>query len=342
MARLKSGAILGKAVHPGNQFLLNRRVDAIKTSGRRCHNRRMRLGHFDLNLFVALDALLETCSITQASERLHIGASATSSALGRLREHFGDELLVQVGRRMELTPLAQTLRVPVRDIIVRSQATIAAKAEFDAAHEQRRFVFNASDYAATVLLTPLAQRLESEAPGISIDVVSLGDSNLQRLERGEVDLAIYPARNASPAHPQEDLLDETYVCVVWTGYALRGDSIDYDEYMAARHVAVQFGDQRVPTFESWFLSTHNVARNVIVTASTFNALPPLVVGTQRIATMHTRLARIYEAMLPVRLMAPPFDIPPLKLVMQWNRHKTQDAAHAWLRQRLKAIAAELA
>ena len=301
----------------------------------------MRLGHFDLNLFVALDALLETCSITQAGERLHIGASATSSALGRLREHFGDELLVQVGRRMERTPLAQSLRAPVRDIIVRSQATLAAKAEFDPACEQRRFVFNASDYAATVLLTPLAQRLETEAPGISIDVVGLGDSNLQRLERGDVDLAIYPERNASPAHPQADLLEESYTCVVWTGYTVRGDTIGFDEYMAARHVATQFGDHRVPTFESWFLSTHGVARNVVVTASSFNALPSLVVGTQRIATMHTRLARLYQPVLPIRLLPPPFDIPPLKLVMQWNRHKAQDAAHAWLRQRLKAIAEEV-
>ncbi|HSI58259.1 MAG TPA: LysR substrate-binding domain-containing protein [Ideonella sp.] len=302
----------------------------------------MRLGHFDLNLFVALDALLETCSVTQASERLHIGASATSSALGRLRQHFGDELLVQVGRRMELTPLAQSLREPVRDVILRSQAALAAKAEFDPARERRRFVFNASDYAATVLLTPLAQRLESEAPDISIDVVSLGDSNLQRLERGEVDLSIYPDRNASPDHPQEGLLVETYSCVIWTGHALKGETIGFDEYMAARHVAAQFGEQRVPSFETWFLSTHGVARNVVVTASTFNALGPLVVGTQRVATMHTRLARIYERLLPIRLLPPPFDIPPLKLVMQWNRHKAQDAAHAWLRHRLKAIAEEVA
>lgn len=60
----------------------------------------MRLGHFDMNLLVALDARLDTCSVTRASERLHIDASATSSALGRLREYFGDELLMQVGRRM--------------------------------------------------------------------------------------------------------------------------------------------------------------------------------------------------------------------------------------------------
>ena len=298
----------------------------------------MRLGHFDLNLFVTLDALLETRSITRASERLNIGASATSSALGRLREHFGDDLLVQVGRRMELTPLAQNLREPVRDLILRSQATLAAKAEFDPRSASRRFVFNASDYAATVLLTPLAQLIETEAPGLSLDIVSLGDRNLERLERGEVDIAIYPERNASPDHPQEPLLEESYLCVVWTGFHLQGSKLSFEQYMASRHVAAQFGDLRVPTFESWFFTTHGVRRNVVVTASTFNALAPLVVGTQRIATVHARLARMYARVLPVRVLEPPFEIAPFKLVMQWNPHSEQDAAHAWVRKRLKAVA----
>lgn len=298
----------------------------------------MRLGHFDLNLFVTLDALLETRSITRASERLHIGASATSSALGRLREHFGDELLVQVGRRMNLTPLAISLREPVRDLILRSQATLAAKIEFDPQIAQRRFVFNASDYATTVLLTPLAQRLEQEAPNISIDVIELGDKNLQRLERGEVDLAIYPERNASDTYLRDDLMTETYTCVVWTGNPLQADNFTFEDYMSARHVAAQFGDQRVASFESWFLSTHGVARQVVVTASTFNALPFLVVGTQRIATVHSRLARMYARMLPLRLLPPPFDIPPLRLVMQWNHHNDRDPAHTWLRGLLKTVA----
>jgi LysR family transcriptional regulator, nod-box dependent transcriptional activator len=298
----------------------------------------MRLGHFDLNLFVTLDALLETRSITLASQRLHIGASATSSALGRLREHFEDELLVQVGRRMELTPLAVSLQTPVRDLILRAQATLASKADFDPSSEKRHFIFNASDYATSMLLKPLSLALETEAPGITFDVVGLGDRNLQRLERGDVDLAIYPERNASAEHPREDLLRETYCCVVWSENRNIGDTLGFDDYMAARHVAAQFGERRIASFESWFLSTHGVARQVVVTASTFNELPSLVVGTQRIATMHRRLAQEYANLLPIRLLAPPFEIPHLQLIMQWNRHNERDAAHGWLRRRLKAVA----
>ncbi|MDT7837012.1 LysR family transcriptional regulator [Aquabacterium sp. OR-4] len=298
----------------------------------------MRLGHFDLNLFITLDALLETASVSRAAERLHLGASATSSALGRLRAHFQDELLVPAGRGMHLTPLAQSLREPVRELLLRAQATLASGSAVEPAALRRRFVINASDYATTVLLTPLSQRLEALAPGVSIDVVSLGNSNVERLERGDVDLAIYPERNASPDHPQCELLTERYSCVVWTGFHLQGEALGLPQYLAARHVAAQFGDLRVPTFESWFLATHQAQREVVASASSFNALPLLVVGTQRIATMHTRLARMYARLLPVRLLAPPFEIPPLTLVAQWNRLKAQDAALAWLREQLQAVA----
>ena len=301
----------------------------------------MRLGHFDLNLFVTLDALLETRSITQASQRLHIGASATSSALGRLREHFEDELLVQVGRRMELTPLAVSLQTPVRDLILRSQATLASKAAFDPSCEKRHFIFNASDYATSVLLEPLSRALEREAPGITIDVVGLSDRNLQRLERGDVDFAIYPERNASDAHPREDLLTETHCCAVWTGHESIGDTLSFEDYMAARHVAAHFGEKRIASFESWFLSAHGVARQVVLTASTFNELPFLLIGTQRIATLHSRLAQRYAKILPVRVLPLPFEMPPLKLVVQWNRHNERDAAHSWLRRRLQQVAAAL-
>ena len=119
----------------------------------------MRLDRFDLNLLVVLDALLEERNVTKASERLHIGQSAASGALGRLRDYFGDELLVPVGRKLTLTPLAQSLVEPVRDTLLRARATIARKPGFDPATAERRFSICASDYVTTVLLAAVVCRL---------------------------------------------------------------------------------------------------------------------------------------------------------------------------------------
>jgi len=66
----------------------------------------MDLGGLDLNLLVALDALFAERSVSRAGERMHLSQSATSGALARLREVFRDQLLVPVGRKMVLTPVA--------------------------------------------------------------------------------------------------------------------------------------------------------------------------------------------------------------------------------------------
>jgi LysR family transcriptional regulator, nod-box dependent transcriptional activator len=262
----------------------------------------MRFGHFDMNLLVALDALLDTSSVTRASARLNIGQSATSSALSRLREHFGDELLIQVGRRMELTQLARSLVQPVRETLLKVQATVATRSEFDPSVEKRRFLIQASDYATTVLLVDVLQRLHREAPGVSLHIANMSDDVEQRLRRGEVDLVIFPDAYAIPDHPRELLFEEHFVCVVWSDNPLVGETLSFDQYIKLGHVGSAFGDTRLDSFESWFFKNYGAQRCVEVTTTNFNTLPQLVVGTTRIATIHVRLANFYARYLPLHLL----------------------------------------
>lgn len=291
----------------------------------------MRLGHFDMNLLVALDALLDTRSVTRASERLHIGASATSSALGRLREYFGDELLMQVGRRMELTPLGRSLAQPVREILLTVQSTVVARLEFDPAQARRNFVIRASDYLTTVLLIDVVQRLQREAPGITLHIANMADDVPDRLDRGEVDFVIYPSVSVNPEHPSQTLFEETYSCVVWTGNTLVGETLSLEQYRQMGHVAATFGDSRSVSFESLVMANLGVSRSIEVTTTNFNTLPQLVIGTTRIATVHNRLAQIYAHYLPLRLLPLPMDFPPLVEVMQWHAINNSDPAHVWMR-----------
>jgi LysR family transcriptional regulator, nod-box dependent transcriptional activator len=79
----------------------------------------MRFNRLDLNLLVALDHLLHLRSVSGAAERLNMTQSAMSNALLRLRQYFDDDLLVKVGRRLELTPRGEALKDAVRDVLVR-------------------------------------------------------------------------------------------------------------------------------------------------------------------------------------------------------------------------------
>ncbi|WP_322045179.1 LysR family transcriptional regulator [Paraburkholderia sp. J67] len=291
----------------------------------------MRLGHFDMNLLVALDALLDTRSVTRASERLHIGASATSSALGRLREYFDDPLLMQVGRRMELTPLGRSLAQPVREILLTVQSTVVARLEFDPAQARRNFVIRASDYLTTVLLIDVVQRLQREAPGITLHIANMADDVPERLDRGEVDFVIYPSVSVNPEHPSQALFEETFSCVVWEGNPLVGDTLTVEQYAELGHVAATFGDSRSASFEGFVMANRGITRNIEVTTTNFNTLPQLVIGTTRIATVHTRLAKIYAHFLPLRVLPLPLDLPPLVEMIQWHAINNGDPAHTWMR-----------
>src|SRR5215469_5503956 len=132
----------------------------------------MDFGGLDLNLLVALDALCAEKSVSRAGERLHLSQSATSGALARLREAFHDPLLVQVGRKMALTPLAEGLIEPVRDFLLNAEAILHGSPAFDPATSTRKFRVLMSDYVQTVVMTEALPRLEKIAPRVTVELVS--------------------------------------------------------------------------------------------------------------------------------------------------------------------------
>jgi DNA-binding transcriptional LysR family regulator len=297
----------------------------------------MRFNRLDLNLLVALDVLLSEKSITRAARRLNLSQSATSGVLARLRDYFKDELLVLVGRNLVLTPLAVSLSDPVRDVLLQIQRTIEIKPEFDPRTAKREFRIFASDYVSTVLLGEFGRRISAEAPGISLDISPTTATPGEQLERGEVDLVILPRKFMSESQPTAVLFEETYTCIVWDGNDQVGEALSLEQYMRLGHVSSRFGSA-VTSFEERFLKDSGYDRRIEVSTASFTSLPHFVIGTNRIATMHTRLARTLARYYPIRLVAPPTEFPKLEMCMQWNRFLDQDPSHLWLRALLLEIA----
>ncbi|MFT4067748.1 LysR family transcriptional regulator [Paraburkholderia sp.] len=301
----------------------------------------MRYNRLDLNLLVALKALLQEKNVTRAGESLHMTQSAMSGVLGRLREFFDDPLLVQVGRRTELTQLAESLIEPINDVIVRIDAALASRPMFDPAHTRRHFSFVASDYVQSILLFDVLAELHREAPGLTVELRQPSVNSAAELEAGEVDFVINHELFASPHHSSEVLFEDTYTIVAARENDSFGDEISLDDYLDSGHIGFQNGSRSLPMFEMWFAHQHKRARRVEVAAHTFNLLPHMVVGTQRLATMHTRLAYRCADSLPVRLVKPTFETPRLVEVLQWHSSRDSDAATVWLRDRIIAAAKRL-
>src|SRR4051794_39718715 len=87
----------------------------------------------DLNLLLALDALLQHRNVTLAARQIGIGQPAMSGILGRLRKQLDDPLLVRVGRSMELTERGVALLPEVRQILLSLERLATTHVDFDPA-----------------------------------------------------------------------------------------------------------------------------------------------------------------------------------------------------------------
>jgi DNA-binding transcriptional LysR family regulator len=293
----------------------------------------MHFHKLDLNLLVALDTLLEERSVSRAADRLNLSQSAMSSSLSRLREYFGDDLLITVGRRMEPTALGLSLAPAVREILQRIRVTIQARPTFDPATAQRRFRIMTSDYLIEVLLADVVREMAMSAPGIQLQILPSNELSYALFQRGDVDLMIVPEDHTQAEHPRRLLFDDTFSCVVWSGNTTAQQALTMEQWLAMSHVVVHFGQGQLTILERWFTEQSAwkaVERRVDIIAPTFGVVPHLVVGTQRVATMHTLHARFYEKLLPLRVLAAPPEFPSLRETMQWHRHLDTDPGIQWL------------
>lgn len=301
----------------------------------------MKLSQFDLNLLVALDALLTEKNVTHAGMRIHLSQSATSAALARLRNFFQDQLLVPVGGKMVLTPMAHDLVGPVRNLLLQAQATIATQARFDPMASRRNFSVAVSDYVATVFMADALTLVQRQAPYVTFELVPTSERAVEALEAGTLDFLIAPDVFASKSHPKVPLFEDTHTVIAWTGNKRVKNKMSVKEYLNLGHIAIHVGEGAGPNFDELFLRRLKYKRRAEVVAHSFDVVPHLVVGTNRIATVATRLARKYARFLPLRLIPLPVEVPAMTEVLQWHKYHDQDPAYTWLRGILREQAAKL-
>ncbi len=292
----------------------------------------------DLNLLAALDVLLAEKNTTRAAERLNLSQPAVSGALARLREYFNDDLLVQAGRNLVLTPLAASLREPVSELLRQIETTISTKARFHPATSTRRFTIMGSDYAMTVLMMEVIKRVRHEAPGLSFVLRQTTNSWQEELRQGTLDFVLIPEMFTAEDHPKEALFDDDFTCVLWAENALVGHSISTEQYLELGHAMVAFDKNLSPSIEQLYLQQAGYNRRVEIIAPSFALLPLLVLGTNRIATMHRRHAKIVAQVLPLRLLPLPIVLPRMIEMLQWPVHHSEEPGSLWLREILRDTA----
>ena len=302
----------------------------------------VQLNRIDLNLLVALDALLAERSVTRAAERLSIGQPAMSAALQRLRRLFDDPLLVRQGNTLAPTPLADSLAKPVRDCLASVESIVSVRGAFQPGRDERSFTVIASDYVLFVLMRSLFAELATDAPGVRIHVTPVPADYLDRLRAGSADVVILPreiAGGASVRFPHVPLFTDRHVCAVSADNPDVGATISLEQFSTLPYLAYQAGAP-YSLVESQ-LDTREIPRRTEVTTETFVLAPFILAGTRLITLLYERLGQRVADAAGIRLLESPIELPPITEAMYWDSRNTEDAGHRWLRERIRAHAERL-
>ncbi|MGW7557736.1 LysR family transcriptional regulator [Streptomyces rimosus] len=289
----------------------------------------------DLNLLVALDALLEECSVTGAADRLRVSEPAMSRTLGRIRKAIGDPVLVRAGHAMQPTPRALDMRDEVREVVRRARAVLAPTGVLAPETLERTFTITANDAMVTSVGDHLVSCVEEAAPGVTLRFLAEPAGDHAWLRDGGTDLEMGVLGPLPPEARTERLATDHHVLVMSPGHPLAEGELTAERVAAARHIVTsRRGRTTGPLDEA--LAGHGLSRRVAVTAPTFAATLLMLVSRHDMAgLLPWRQYRrgIHALGLVAREL--PVPLPPVELAMAWHPRDAADPAHTWLRARVR-------
>jgi DNA-binding transcriptional LysR family regulator len=298
---------------------------------------------FDLNLLIYLDVLLRERSVTKAAQALGITQPAMSNGLKRLRELFGDPVLVRTSDGMSATERALELQPLVRNILAAVDSAVQPTGVFESQISSRVYRIMVSDYAEATLVPAMVKRLRSEAPGVILDFLTPSDVTYKDVEQGKVDMAINRFDELPQSFHQKTLWTDDFSCLVNPRNAVL-NNFCLEGYLSANHIWVSKTGMGVgtgvnPTRDKavqlgWVdeaLERAGHKRNISVFTRHYQMPALLAANNDLIATLPTRIARIQARSGELTMVEPPYEIPPFELKMAWSPLVHHNPPHKWMR-----------
>jgi DNA-binding transcriptional LysR family regulator len=290
----------------------------------------MDLRRIDLNLLIAFEAIVAEASVSRAARRLHLSQSAMSHSLMRLREAFGDPILVRQGRHMEATPRALAALPEVRSLLSRIGRLFANGGRFDPAAVDRILHIGASDFAAATVLPEVVRRVRAEAPSMRLRISHAGRVDAPAMLRsGQLDLALGVFNSLTADLRSNPLIEDRYLCAMAADSA-SGPPATEEDYLAREHVNVLVQGDVLGLIDE-ALARRGKTRIIPVTVAHFSAALTLLGGTDLIYTGPAGVFRMYPTTPGLRTFASPVALPAFPTQMAWSARSDQDEGLRWIR-----------
>ncbi|KVN28599.1 LysR family transcriptional regulator [Burkholderia pyrrocinia] len=300
----------------------------------------MNLRSIDLNLLVILDALLTEKQVTRAGLKIGLTQPAVSNALSRLRYVFKDEILARSTLGMELTPRAQALVLPVRQIMQQIEALFESDYQFNPYTSERHFTIRMSDLTELLMLPALLRVMRHTAPHVGMDVVHLSAAKTaDALEAGRLDLAVSAGIEHSGTLSSQTVFQDRLVCVLSRGHPEAERPLTLERFLALDFLNVSINPvdhSLIDTLLANMNFTRRIALNVphwLVVPNMLDALPYAVIMSERHALS------LDDARLVIREL--PLPMEPVTWSLYWHRRYDASNAHAWLRNCIVEVAEAL-
>lgn len=295
------------------------------------------LARLDLNLLVALDALLSERSVTRAAGRIGVSQSAMSHSLARLRTVFGDELLTRAPDGMKATPRALGLVQPLRALLVGVESLTSSEDAFDPATADMSFSLGIPDSTEVMLIPQLVLKLQTVAPGIRLLLRTVDRTRiLDDLDSGRVDLGIGVFEQGQTHHKRLILRKENYLCIFNGDLVGLQPPISLEDYLRLPHMLTSLVESSHGVVDD-ALARIGKKRHIALTSPRFAAAPFVLMQAPIIATMHSRLAMFFAGNIGLQISPLPIELPDVQISMIWHSSNDRSPSHRWLRETITSL-----
>jgi len=301
----------------------------------------MNFRQLDLNLLRVLCAVQRTGSVTEAGRQLAMSQPTVSNALARLRNSFGDALFVRSPSGLHPTRLAQRI-IPEVAAHLRDLETLLCRGEsFDPAAADIHWRLSLSDLGEMMFLPPLAGVLRAECPHSRLSNVAVDAARVSAaLEARDIDLAIGILLPEHVGIASESLFHEHFVALTgshWRPAVGRAGKGLSTQQLAQASLAVAAPTATFHGSVEAMLTRLKLSDRAVVRARHYGALPELVTCTDLMAIVPQMFARSLASRYAVRVWELPGHGPHYTVRMVWHQSASGDAAHAWLRERVRRL-----
>ena len=292
------------------------------------------LRRLDINLLLTLDVLLSEHNVTRAAQRLNLSQPSVSVHLAKLRDIFGDPLLLPGPRGMRPTARADELREPLREALEALEKAVAPASAFDPAKATHTWKIAATDYGESTVVLPALSGLREQAPGTRLAIIDMLPAQLvKQAEQGVFDLALHISEDAPPELHRRPLFTERYVLAGRVGHPGLKRAPTRKQFCALEHVLVSREGGGFFGVTDKALADVGLQRKVVLSVPHFLMAMSVLASTDLVAMLPSRLVRGNPAL---QVVDAPLEVPGYEMAMFWGERSHRDPAHKWLREHLLA------